>query len=140
MQIAAAPVTPTSGATTKRAQPEIAAHEDDEGYRTSASGSENSPQSSNGSTTDSPPPKTASRKSAVLAAQRPLVRNGANLASNPGPRFTGSAQTLAPGGPGPGGVPGDPENANNLMWLLDFKLDFFNEGETGAVSKGEIGL
>ena len=31
------------------------------------------------------------------------------------------------------GVPG--EESNNLMWLLDFKLDFFNEAEASSKYK-----
>ena len=32
---------------------------------------------------------------------------------------------------------GSGEESNNLMWLLDFKLDFFNEAEASNKDKGQ---
>lgn len=79
--------------------------DDDEGYRTSP-GSDTSPQS---------PPKNIAKKmlppsvtsQQMLTSQQSLQRRkqmGHNLGANG-------------------------EESNNLMWLLDFKLDFFNEGQ-----------
>ena len=88
--------------------------DDDEGYRTSP-GSDTSPTS-----TSSPPPsKVAPKKNVqpqqqvVLPQTRPQTRNG------------GMRLRHAEGGQGP------EHESNNLMWLLDFKLDFFNEGQEG---------
>ena len=90
--------------------------EEDEGYRTSP-GSDTSPSSS--STLTSSPPKIA-RKTGPQNQQfgQKLV-----TARNGGHRVT----SLAPGGHAYNG-----EETNNLMWLLDFKLDFFNEGQEAA--------
>ena len=86
--------------------------DDDEGYRTSP-GSDTSPAS-----TSSPPPSKVAKKSSLVPQQsqqsttqpqqqRPQTRNGMRRGE------------------------GGPEESNNLMWLLDFKLDFFNEGQEG---------
>jgi hypothetical protein len=96
-------------------------HEDeDEGYRTSP-GSGNSPQSSQ---TDSPPPKVAKKSSVPNVGQRP-----------PGGPMTADATAAAARRNGGGGrKDGNNEETNNLMWLLDFKLDFFNEAEAAAAA------
>ena len=89
-----------------------AVDEDDEGYRTSP-GSGNSPQSSN-SNESSPQPQKIS--GGGLKKARP----------------TASSKTV-------NGLRKDGDE-NNLMWLLDFKLDFFNEAEAHGKDKGTICL
>ncbi len=82
--------------------------DDDEGYRTSP-GSDTSPQSINH---ESPPPKSTAKK---MIGHQKLTRNGGVITRAQNSSHSGN------------------EDSNNLMWLLDFKLDFFNEGQDGAL-------
>ena len=86
--------------------------DEDEGYRTSP-GADTSPVSN-----ASPPPP-----SKVLAAKKTTVQPSPQQAARPQTR--NGMRRVATNGEG------GPEESNNLMWLLDFKLDFFNEGQDG---------
>ena len=86
--------------------------DEDEGYRTSP-GADTSPVSN-----ASPPPP-----SKVLAAKKTTVQPPPQQATRPQTR--NGMRRVATNGEG------GPEESNNLMWLLDFKLDFFNEGQDG---------
>ena len=60
-----------------------------------------------------------------VGLQGPGAIVGANAAypSSSGPSQFGHGTSLA--------INGGEEGNNNLMWLLDFKLDFFNDPDTG---------
>jgi len=97
---------------------------DDEGYRThsssSSSGGEGSPQST---ATASPPPRVAANVAVadhLVVARKSLATAEQSHEARISKKMTGGEE---------GGVVATATGSgSSLMWLLDFKLDFFNEG------------
>ena len=108
-------IIPEGPTTAQIVEVEETIEDEDEGYRTSP-GADTSPASN-----ASPPP------SKVLTAKKTIVQPQQQQTTTqaPRPQTRNGMRRVATNGEG------GPEESNNLMWLLDFKLDFFNEGQDG---------
>ena len=80
---------------------------------------------------------TARIPSAIIQGRAPVLGEGGVLVQGPGGLVSANGayiQNPVPSQFGHGGnvaVANGEEGNSNLMWLLDFKLDFFNDSEAG---------
>ena len=89
---------------------------------------------------------TARIPSAIIQGRAPVLGEGGVLVQGPGGLVSANGayiQNPVPTQFGHGGnvaVANGEEGNSNLMWLLDFKLDFFNDSEAGKRNFGLIFL
>ena len=91
-------------------------------------------------------PTTARIPSAIIQGRTPVLGEGGVLVQGPGGLVSANGayiQNQVPTQFGHGGniaVANGEEGNSNLMWLLDFKLDFFNDSEAGRSNFGLISI
>ena len=89
---------------------------------------------------------TARIPSAIIPGRAPFLGEGGVLVQGPNGLVSANGayiQNPVPTQFGHGGnvtVANGEEGNSNLMWLLDFKLDFFNDSEAGKINFGSISI